>query len=211
MKILRYLITIVFPIIIFVFLTINVVNNNTVGFDNYVYQMVSKFISNNITEIMILISFFGSAEFLTALSLILIVALYKREKYSFYASMIVINILLSSLINICVKYIIHRNRPNILRLIEIGGFSFPSGHTMAAMSFYGFLVYLSYKNYNVKVKYLIIGILSITILLIGLSRIYLGVHYASDVLGGLSLGMLWLSGFSTIVEIKYKKKYAVCK
>lgn len=188
---------------------VNVANSNTDGFDSYVYKVISKFISSSVTEIMILISFFGSGEFLTALSFILIIAFYRKERYSFYSAMIVINLMLSSLINLGIKYIIHRSRPNILKLIEIGGFSFPSGHSMASMSFYGFLIYLTLKNYKAKVKYLIMVSLSIVILLIGLSRIYLGVHYASDVIGGFSLGILWTGIYSIIVDIRDRKKHAI--
>jgi len=208
LKILRYLLTIVLPLFVFVIIAVNVVNGNTKGFDNYVYQSVSRFIGSDLTDIMILISFFGSGEFLTVLSLIIIVAFFKNERYSFYASLIAINLLLSSLINVGIKYIIHRDRPNILRLIDIGGFSFPSGHSMVSMSFYGFLIFLCYKNFKTKVKYLIMAILSNVILFIGFSRIYLGVHYFSDVIGGFFLGILWIGVYSIIVDLRYRKKHA---
>jgi undecaprenyl-diphosphatase len=152
-----------------------------------------------------LVTFFGSGYFLVSISLILTVIFFKKENYSFYAAMINVNLLLGALINACIKYIIQRNRPDFLRLIDIWGYSFPSGHSMASMSFYGFLIYLCCKNYKTRWKYLIISLLSILILLIGISRIYLGVHYASDVLGGFFLGILWIGIFSSIVDIKYKK------
>jgi len=209
LKTLRYFLTIVLPLLIFVFIAVNVVNHNTTNsFDNFVYQGFSRFISSDLTDIMVLISFFGSGEFLTAFSLILIVAFFRRERYSFYASMIAINLLLSSLLNVGVKYIIHRNRPNILKLIEIGGFSFPSGHSMVSMSFYGFLIYLCLINYKTRWKYLISSLFAILILFIGISRIYLGIHYASDVMGGFFLGILWIGVYSNIVDIRYRKKHA---
>ncbi|MHB8061084.1 MAG: phosphatase PAP2 family protein [Ruminiclostridium sp.] len=208
MKTLRYLLTIGLPLIIFVFITVNVVNQNTNSFDSYVYQGVSSFISTGLTDIMRLITFFGSREFFIVLALILIVAFYRKEKFSFYTSMIVINIILSSLLNEGIKYIFHRNRPDILKLIDIGGYSFPSGHSMVSMSFYGFLIYLCCKNYKTKWKYLIISLLAILILLVGLSRIYLGVHYASDVLGGFTLGILWVGVYSIVVDLRYRNKHA---
>ena len=208
MKTLRYFLTIALPLLIFVFITVNVLNHNSSNFDSYVYQGVSRFISSDLTDIMILVSFLGSGQFLTTFSLILLVAFFRRERYSFYASMIAINLLFSSLFNVGVKDIIHRDRPNILRLIEIGGFSFPSGHSMVSMSFYGFLIYLYFINYKTRWKYPITSLLAIFILLIGLSRIYLGVHYASDVLGGFFLGILWLGIYSIIVDIRYRKKHA---
>jgi len=211
LKTLRYFLTIIFPLIIFIFITVNVVSHNTNSFDSYIYQGVSGFILPDLTDIMILISFLGSGQFLTALALILIVAFLRKGRFSFNASMIVINLILSSLINVGIKYIIHRNRPDILRLIDIGGYSFPSGHSMVSMSFYGFLIYLCCKNYKTKWKYLIVLILTILILLIGLSRIYLGVHYASDVLGGFLLGISWVGVYSIIVDLRYRKKYANAK
>jgi len=64
-------------------------------------------------------------------------------------------------------------------------FSFPSGHSMAAMTFYGFLIYMIYKsNMSKTFKILLISLLSILILSIGVSRIYIGVHYFSDVITG---------------------------
>jgi len=208
LKTLRCFLTIVLPLVLFVFVTVNIVCQNTNSFDSYVYQGVSGFISSGLTDTMKLITFFGSGEFLTALALILIVAFFRKERFSFYSSMIAINLLLSSIINMGIKYIIHRNRPDILRLIDIGGYSFPSGHSMVSISFYGFLIYLCCKNYKTKWRYLIVSLLAILILLIGLSRIYLGVHYASDVLGGFLLGIAWVGIYSIIVDLRYRKKYA---
>lgn len=208
LKKLRYIFTIVLPVLIFIFITINVIRQNTNDFDSYVYQGVSKYISPGLTDTMKLITFFGSGQFLTALAFILIIAFFRKEKYSFYTSMIIINLILSSLLNVGFKYIFHRDRPDILRLIDISGYSFPSGHSMAAMSFYGFLIYLCCKNYNTRWKYLIISLLASLIMFIGLSRVYLGVHYASDVLGGFFLGISWIGVYSIIVEKRYSKKHA---
>lgn len=208
LKKLRYIFTIGLPVIIFIFITINIIKQNSNGFDSYVYQGVSKYISPGLTDTMKLITFFGSGQFLTAVAFILIIVFFRKEEYSFNASMIVINLILSSLLNVGIKYIIHRERPDILRLIDIGGYSFPSGHSMAAMSFYGFLIYLCCKNYKTKWKYLIISLLASLIALIGLSRVYLGVHYASDVLGGFFLGISWVGVYSIIVDIRYRKKHA---
>jgi undecaprenyl-diphosphatase len=211
LKVLRYVLTIGLPLLIFIFITVNIVSHDNNNFDSYVYQRVSGFITPGLTDIMRLITFFGSREFFMVLALILIVAFFRKNNFSFYASMIVINLLLSSLLSEGIKYIFHRNRPEILRLINIGGYSFPSGHSMVSMSFYGFLIYLCCKNYKTRWKYLIVSLLTILILLIGLSRIYLGVHYASDVLGGFVLGITWVGVYSTIVDLRYRKKHANVK
>jgi undecaprenyl-diphosphatase len=71
---------------------------------------------------------------------------------------------------------------------------------MISMSFYGFIAYLFYANMKSRWKYAIIGSFSVIILLIGISRIYLGVHYASDVLAGFSAGLTWLAVFVMLVN-----------
>ena len=87
--------------------------------------------------------------------------------------------------NTMIKYLIRRPRPSHLRLISQGGYSFPSGHSMISICVYGMLIYLILKNVeNKKVKVLATITLILLITSIGLSRIYVGVHYPSDVLAG---------------------------
>ena len=81
------------------------------------------------------------------------------------------------------------------------GYSFPSGHSMISAAFYGFLIYLIYKKVkNKKLKITLIIVLSILIVSIGISRIYLGVHYTSDVLGGFLLSISYLILYTNIVN-----------
>ncbi|QNU68506.1 phosphatase PAP2 family protein [Ruminiclostridium herbifermentans] len=205
MKTLRYLLTIGLPFAIFIFIMIMVLTQNTDKFDSYVYDEISKIISPELTEIVKLITFFGSSKLLKYLSGILLISILINKKYSFNISMIIINIMLSAMLNEGIKNIIQRSRPDILRLIEIKGYSFPSGHSMISMSFYGLLIFLCLRNCKSKWKYIIISLFLLLILLIGFSRIYLGVHYASDVLGGYSLGIAWIGAFSIVIDLKYKK------
>lgn len=99
------------------------------------------------------------------------------------------------------KHIVQRPRPTEFRIIDETGYSFPSGHSMVSAAFYGFLIYLIYKN--VKNKYLkwgIIILLSIIVITIGISRIYLGVHYTSDVLAGYLISISYLIIFTSIIK-----------
>ena len=89
----------------------------------------------------------------------------------------------------------------LYRLINVTGYSLPSGHSMVNTAFYGFLIYLVYKN--VKNKYAkssLIALLSVLIIAICISRIYLGVHYLSDVLAGFLIAISYLIIFISILE-----------
>jgi undecaprenyl-diphosphatase len=96
-------------------------------------------------------------------------------------------------LNLLTKFFFHRERPLIKHLVEASGLSFPSGHSMVSASFYGLLIYLSWHNIENRVlHYVISGLLILTILLIGCSRVYVHVHYATDVMAGFSAGFLWV-------------------
>lgn len=90
------------------------------------------------------------------------------------------------------KLVFRRPRPDVLRLVEQSGYSFPSGHAMNSMIFYGLAAYLLVRRGRHWSRYLVAGFVAVLVLLIGLSRIYLGVHYASDVLAGFLIGAGWL-------------------
>lgn len=174
----------------------NLINN----IDNTTYNLLSSIMSTNTTAVMLFISFLGSAITLIILSIGFILLL-KNKKTSKY---IVINLAIVFILNRILKLIVARPRPNVLRLAVEGGYSFPSGHAMVAMGFYGFLIYLIYiKVKNKKIKYPLIVFLSILILLIGISRIYLRVHYATDVIGGFIIGFIYLIFF---IKYLYKNK-----
>lgn len=106
-----------------------------------------------------------------------------------------------------IKTIIMRPRPPVeIRLIDIDGYSFPSGHSTMSMVTYGFLIYLVCKYVKNKIlKTVLVALLSLLILLIGFSRNWLGVHFPTDVLGGFSLGICIICIFAIINEIKFTK------
>lgn len=119
-----------------------------------------------------------------------------------YRLAIYFNLVLSTVLNLALKAVFLRGRPaDIAHLVNETGYSFPSGHAMAAMAFYGFLIFLILQDERPKKqKRLIVCALSLTILLICISRIYLGVHYASDVLAGCLISTAYLLVFSSIVK-----------
>ena len=163
----------------------DVLEDEILTLDIYGYNLVSKYlISDSITPIAKYITQLGGAIFLIILSLFLLIVI-KNKKMSL---LICLNLVLSAILNQALKFIVQRPRPTEYRIIDETGYSFPSGHSMVSAAFYGFLIYFIYKNIKNKyIKWSLITLLSCIILLIGISRIYLGVHYTSDVLAGFLL------------------------
>ena len=154
------------------------------------YKLISTFlISDFVTPIAKFITNFGGAIFLS-ISTVMLFLLIKNKKIGLS---IISNIVIITVLNQLLKRILQRPRPTEFRIVEETGYSFPSGHSMVSMAFYGYLIYLIYRYIKNKyVKWTLITILSILICLIGISRIYLGVHYTSDVLGGFLLSISYL-------------------
>lgn len=110
-----------------------------------------------------------------------------------YIAQISIVLVLATLSNMILKRFIDRARPDIEHLVSVETLSYPSGHAMSAMAFYGFLIYLIYRfKMNPLLKILAILFLILLILSIGVSRIYLGVHFPSDIAGGFIAGFIWV-------------------
>lgn len=110
-----------------------------------------------------------------------------------------VNLGLVVLINQILKFIIQRPRPDGFRLATASGFSFPSGHSMAAMAFFGLLAWLVWRyEKDRRQRTLLVTAFALIIVMIGVSRIYLGVHYASDVIGGFCLSVIWLALYTHI-------------
>ena len=131
------------------------------------------------------------------ITMCLLIVFNKEDRYILGSSMII-----TLLINQGLKYIIQRPRPPIEeRLITQDGYSYPSGHSMMAMCLYGVLIYLvNTKLKNKKLKIFLTIFLSIVILFIGISRIYVRVHYPSDVLGAYLLTLLILIVNITVIN-----------
>lgn len=176
--------------ILFITIVVNVLNNKDMKLDIKVYDFISTYlIKDVITPIAIFITNFAGPIWLITISIILSIAI-KNKKVGIT---IWVNLLLSILLNLVLKEIFQRPRPDINRLIDEWGYSLPSGHSMVSMAFYGWLMYLSYKFIDNKyLKWSLISILAILIIVIGISRIYLGVHYTTDVIGGFLVSIAYL-------------------
>ena len=174
----------------FLALAEDVFNKEIMNGDIIGYKVVSEFlISDFTTPIAKFITNFGGAIFLIVLVIILFIVIKnKKIGISIFSNLVIITAL-----NQLLKRILQRPRPTEYRIIEETGYSFPSGHSMISMAFYGYLIYLIYKYVKNKyIKWISIVLLSILICTIGISRIYLGVHYVSDVLGGFLISISYL-------------------
>lgn len=162
--------------------------------DDNIYNILISF-KNNVTTCFFKIVTLG-ANVYTLIIICLMCLLLKNKKYFKFIS---INAILAFLFNYGLKQIFARPRPSILRLSVEHGYSFPSGHAMVAIAFYGLIIYFISQS-NVKHKKLYYIGLSTLVLLIGISRIYLGVHYFSDVICGFLFGTIYLVLFINLIK-----------
>lgn len=189
---------VILAIILLIVLIILIITGDVSSFDNIVYNFIISFKNDRFTRIMKIITFLSSVKLMVILSLLSLIWLLFRKKEPLY---ILGTLCVSSLINVVFKNIFKRDRPNILRLIEETGYSFPSGHAMASMAFYGSIIVLALNSkMEKKYKWIINIFLGILIFLIGMSRIYLGVHYPSDILGGWLIGFILLNILNEIIK-----------
>ncbi len=198
----KWILLILFLVIFFEMIE-DIFQNEIHNFDNTIYYLVEKTIHYPVTEIMKIITVLGSAIPILAICIVSFV-LFKNKRYGKYISL---NLFVIVLLNQMMKHVFQRPRPTQFRLIDESGYSFPSGHSMVSMAFYGFLLYLVWKKVkNPYVKWGISILLSLLIFFIGYSRIYLGVHYASDVMGGFCFSLAYLIVYTTFVKKKIEKE-----
>ena len=196
----KKIITVIGLSILFVIISILVIFGLTNSIDMGFYNFLMNFRCSFLDNYFILITKCGDVSFICGL--VLGVILILRNKYSLLYGCLAVD---CALTNKIVKHIIRRDRPDVLKLIKQGGFSYPSGHSMISMCMYGCLIYVVLKKIKNKyLKWFLVFILSLLIVSVGLSRIYVGVHYLSDVVSGFILGVIIL-----ILYIELINKYFV--
>jgi undecaprenyl-diphosphatase len=163
------------------------------NFDIHTAEYLQSLNSPTLTSVMKFFTFIGSGTVIAIIVIFAIIFLYRVLKHRSELVLLIGVVIGSALLNFVLKIIFHRARPTINRLIEESGFSFPSGHSMAAFTLYGILTFLLWKHISsYRGRGLLIIISVVMIIMIGISRIYLGVHYPSDVLGGFLASSTWL-------------------
>lgn len=170
--------------------------NELHGFDSAVTSFIRYPTGQALDSFMLFVTKLGSGEVMLAVTIIILVVFvlrgWRRE-----AIALLICLAGAGVLNQVLKVLFARSRPDLFSIIEETGYSFPSGHSMVSFCVYGFVAYTFSRNFSsIRQRGLVFSVAGIVVALIGISRIYLGVHYPTDVLAGFVAGGTWL-GFCT--------------
>lgn len=188
----------------FIFIVFHVSGQKINQFDQIVITLIQGIESPFLTSVMKLFTIIGSFYFVIAIVLFMSFIMYFKMGLRSELILLFIVTLGTPLLNKILKHYFQRERPILHRLIEINGYSFPSGHAMNALALYGVLTFILWKYMKSHLRHTILLVVSILfIMMIGLSRVYLGVHYPTDIIGGYVASSIWL----TIAIWFYQKYY----
>jgi len=174
-------------------------------FDSDAIRYFSAHATPGFIEVMKRLSFFGSTTFLFPAYLVLIAWLVSKKRIPLGIDIAVIS-LSSTAMMFALKQFFHRQRPALPILKGVTGYSFPSGHALSSIIFCSILIYLVWQGAtSVAIKYLLTFLLLLLAFSIGLSRVVLNVHYATDVIGGFCAGIIWvILSFAVLQKIREK-------
>lgn len=193
--------------LIFLYVSREIFLNKDENFDQEAFELLHQLISPAFTTWMKWITFMASWEFVLVLSLSIFVYFLFIKRHHWYSIKIPAVALGSISFNVLLKNLFDRPRPFLPHLVEASGLSYPSGHAMVSFSFYGLLIYIVWEKVENKwLRWTLCIALLILIHLIGFSRVYLRVHYASDVMAGFALGIIWL--ILTLFILKKIEKFS---
>ena len=189
----------ILSLVVFVWFSREILEKDTVFIDQSISLLVYSWRTPFLTQLMILITAFGNQILLIlAASVTIIFAIKKHRKE---AVLFCLAIAMGAVLNSTFKLMAQRPRPTLSPLIVEKSYSFPSGHAMNSFIFYALLAYFSYHFFRNKAMSIFVSIAcGILIFLIGFSRIYLGVHYFTDVIAGYIAGFWW---FITILLVEH--------
>lgn len=182
-------INLILAIIIFIVTTVLLFTGNAFYIDKYVFEFVRK-PGMGLYNFFKVITNLGGKKFIVLI--ILMSFLLYRSNKEIPISMTTLAFI-TTVINQFLKYTIKRPRPLFIGIIKETGYSFPSGHSMITIAIYGYIIYLiNNSNIDKYIKYLLNSIFTLLIILIPISRVYLGVHFATDIIAGMSLSYIIL-------------------
>ncbi len=195
----------VLSLFLFAWIGDGVAHDRTAGFDLAIRNQVHAYASPPLTRAMIFISFLGG-DGLTAAAILSVIAFlvfrWKRE-----ALWMVVTILGALVLDLSLKYAFHRPRPVPFFVPVPYTYSFPSGHSLFSFCFYGVLAGLLTRRIRSRMgRVLIWTLAAVLVAAIGLSRVYLGVHYPSDVIAGYLAASLWVSTLVALDRVRVELK-----
>jgi undecaprenyl-diphosphatase len=198
----------VVSIIGFSLISLLISDQKIIRFDRTIIDRVQGLETPILTSMMKFFTFIGSAPFVIILSFFLLLFLYKVLHHRLELILFVAAITGSALLNGILKHFFQRVRPDFHRLIEIEGYSFPSGHAMNAFSVYSIISFLLWRHIQSRIGRSILILISVVLILaIGISRIYLGVHYPSDIIGGYFASGFWVTTAIMFFQYYQEKRY----
>lgn len=192
-KVIGILLAFIFMVCLFAFITYEIFSEKEVDFDNAIFGFLHQSTSPAVTRFFTFITFFGSTSFL--LPAYLALSFYylffkKNTRLSLYIA--TIGITSTALLRLA-KFFFQRHRPIDPLITAVTGFSFPSGHSFSSFTLCGLIIYIIWMmKISLLIRLLVISGLFIFATLIAVSRVYLHVHYASDVFAGFCLSIIWL-------------------
>ena len=186
----------------FVELTDELAENELNAFDQGVTAFVISYRNEWLTDYFTFATHLGDRNAYIVFT-VLLAGFYriKHQSWKFIIQTTLV-LMLATISNIVLKKVINRARPSLEHLVSVNTLSYPSGHSMSAMAFYGFIIFLCLRyEMHRWIRYLLITILALLILSIGISRIYLGVHYPSDVAAGFIGGLIWVAFCAVVFSL----------
>ncbi len=191
-------------LVAFAVLLVCVVKDCAAGFDDPVREWFYSLRGPAITGVAIVITTLANKYVIIGLCLLLLIIPRTRMTFGIPLS---VGALVTMLTNSLIKHFVERPRPEVVHLVTEHGFSFPSGHSITSMFFYGFAIWLVWRYVdNPTARRILTVLLAIPMLLVGPTRVYLGVHFPTDVLGAWCLGFAAIVLFIEIVCIYDKKR-----
>ncbi len=207
MRIILAILLFLLTLFVFVYIADEIVLENETHFDQAIIGMISNYHSDTLTSVMKIFTFFGSQFFLLPAYIILIGYYLIKHR-----TRIAINIgaigLTSSAVLFSLKYAFKRTRPLDPLIQHVAGFSFPSGHSFSSFTFYGLIAYILWQT-NISKTWKVVSTVFLFLLasLVAFSRVYLRVHFPSDVVAGFCLSIVWLIlSFWIISKVEFRSK-----
>ncbi len=191
----------VLSLLLFTWLGHEMLEGDTLRFDDSVRLWVHEFASPGMTRAMTLVSSLGSRVLIAQLAVVMIIFAWLRWRRA--AIWLAITMAGALLLEVALKWAYHRPRPEAFFGSLPNSYSFPSGHALTSLCFYGVMAgLLSARIKSLPWRIVMWTLAVLLIVSIGLSRIYLGVHYPSDVLAGYLAATLWVTGIIVLDHVR---------